>query len=486
MVLAVGILVVALVLGGLAVVDRSRGGASSPTALADRVVAALDRGDLTALVRLVEPDERVALTRLVRSWSLRLDGLGLPEKVGGGPLVDSSAALQGLDLDLTGAAPRVTAEAGDLAVVDLGDLTVRARSDPDAARGLLRVWFAYRHTGGPQDQTYDGGDLPSVGALPRLVTVERSGRWYLSVLGTLLGPDVAQGSLAGVQTVTPRPSPTPQAAVESTLRTLLDGRTRADASPLARTLDASGSDFLQLWAAEVVTTGLDRSPVPVTALSTVGGPADGSLAVVQVETLKVGDGSSLDLAGRCLEVIRERTCLQPSGYRYAGGLGSLSAFDLLGRDGSFALTAVGGPDGWRTSVPESLAAALAGYANGLTREQVLMVLNEERLDAPAGVLQTDRAEDVAFTSAGYALRTVNVEQPGLYRVVPSPDGANRASLYGPDGQPSLQPFFPNDSVYRLTPGDHTLLVWADDAFARTLEQAGGAPYEQRVEVRSVR
>jgi len=77
-VLAVGVLVVALVLGGLAVVDRFRGGASSPTALADRVVTALDEEDLGALARLVEPDERVALTRLVGSWSRRLDDLRLP------------------------------------------------------------------------------------------------------------------------------------------------------------------------------------------------------------------------------------------------------------------------------------------------------------------------------------------------------------------------------------------------------------------------
>jgi hypothetical protein len=115
-----------------------------------------------------------------------------------------------------------------------------------------------------------------------------------------------------------------------------------------------------------------------------------------------------------------------------------------------------------------------------------MVLGQERLDAPAGVLQPDRAQEVAFTSAGYASRTVRIAEPGLYRVVPSPAGGNRATLYGPDGQPSIQPFFPNDSVYRLTPGDHTLLVWADDAFARSLRQPVETPYAQRVEVRAVR
>lgn len=485
-VLAVGVVVVALVLGGLAAVDRFRGGAASPTALADRVVTALDDEDLGALVRLVEPAERAALTRLVGSWSRRLDDLTLPETVGGGPQTSTSTALDGLLLDVTGQAPQVAARSADVAVVDLGALAVRVRSDPDAARGLLRLWFAYRHVDGPQDLTYSAQNLPAFGALPRLVTVERSGRWYLSVLGTLLGPDVANGGLPDVQEVRPTPSRTSQAAVEASLRALLDGRTPADVSVLASTLDAAGADFLQLWASEVATTGLDRSPVPVTGLSTTGGAVSAGRATVRVDTIKVGDGSSLDLAGRCLEVIGDRSCLHPSGYRYSGGLGSLSTFDLLGHDGSFSLTAVQDPDGWRTSVPESLADALAAYADGLTRAQVLMVLGEERLDVPSGVLDPDRPQDVAFTSAGYALRTVRIARAGLYRVVPSPGGSTRASLYGPDGQPSLQPFFPNDSVYRLTPGDHTLVVWADDSFSRSLDQAGAAPYVQRVEVREVR
>jgi hypothetical protein len=484
--LGVGVVVVALVLGGLAAVDRLRGGASSPTALAERVITALDREDLGALARLVEPDERAALLRLGASLSDRLAGLGLPESLGGGEGGTPSHALDGLDLDLTGATPVEESRAGDVAVVGLGDLAVRVRSDPGAAHGLLRTWFAYRHTDDAQDLTYPVADLPGLGVRKRLVTVERSGRWYVSVLGTLLGPGIPKGSLADVEALAPTWSPTPQAAVETTVRTLLDGQTRHDVSDLARTLDPSGSDTVQLWAAQLAIVGLDKPPARLSALRTAAGPGDGDRAVVRLTTLKVGDGSGFDLADGCLSANGERGCLHRSGYRYAGGLGTFGAFDLLGHDGAFSLTATHGTAGWRTSLPESLADALVGYADGLTRGQVLMVLGQERLDAPAGVLQPDEAQDVAFTSAGYASRTVRVAEPGLYRVVPSPAGANRAALYGPDGQPSLQPFFPNDSVYRLTPGDHTLLLWADDAFAGSLRQPDQTPYTQRVEVRSVR
>lgn len=482
--LAVGVLVVALVLGGLSVADQFRGGASSPVDLARRVVTAVDGEDVAALARLVEPDERAALTRLSGTLARRLTDLALPTPVVG----DADAStdpLSGFAVDVSGSAPRVAAESGDVAVVDLGRLTVRVRSDPAAAHGLLRTWFAFRNVAGAQVRSYGPDDLPGLGSLPALVAVERSGRWYLSVVGTLLGPAAGGGNLPRVEALGPTWSPTPGAAVETTLRALLDGRTRTDAGPLARTLDASGSDVLQLWASEVVTTGLDRSPVPVTALTTTAGPAEGGRATVRVEALRVGDGSGLDLSGPCLRTGRERACLHPSGYRYRGGLGSLSLFELLGRDGSFSLTAVQGPDGWRTSLPESLADAVAGYAAGLTREQVLMVLAQEHLDTPSGELRANRAEDVLFTSAGYAVRTVHVGRAGLLRVVASPDGANRSTLYGPDGQPALQPFFPNDSVYRVAPGDHTLLVWADDGFTRSLDRAGGPPYAQRVEVRSV-
>lgn len=492
--LVVGVVVVALVLGGLAAVDRFRGGASSPTTLADRVLSAADREDVRGLLRLVEPDERAALVRLAGAWSARFDALDLPPAVGGGAPAATSgsqarSALAGLRLDVTGSAPTVATQSGDVAVVDLGRVAVRVRSDPDAARGLLRAWFAYRHTSTPQDRTYAGDTLPAVGALPRLVVVERSGRWYLSVLGTLLGPDVAHGPLPAVEAVTPADASDPRTAVEASVRALLDGRLRSDVSGLAATLDTSGADLLQLWASEVATTGLDRSPVTVTALSTSDGPApepaDDRRATVRVGSLRVGDGSGVGLAGRCLTVSGDRSCLHPSGYRYDGGLGSLSAFELLGRDGAFTLTAVRGAAGWRTSVPESLADALAAYADGLTREQVLMVLGEEKLDTPSGVLEPDRADEVAFTSGGYALRTVRVVRAGLYRVVPGPDGANRSTLFEPDGQPSIQPFFPNDSVYRLQPGDHTLLVWADAGFSASLDRADAAPYVQRVEVRSV-
>ena len=486
LVLAVGVLVVALVLGGLAVVDRLRGGAASPAALADRVVAALDDEDLAALGRLVEPDERRALLRLGTSLQARLADLDLPQAVVGPADAGDAGPLDGVDLDLGGASPTVVAQADDVAVVDLGGVTLRLRSDPAATRGLVRAWLAYRQVRLPQDRTLTGDRLPAVGALPRLVAVERSGRWYVSPLGTLLGPDVAGGRLPGVGAVRQVPAPDPRTAVEATVRALLDARARTDVSVLAGTLDGSGSDVLQLWASEVATISPDRSPVPVTALRTADGPAEGDRAVVRVERLTVGDGASVDLAGPCVTAYGERGCLHPSGYRYAGGIGSLAALELFGRDGAFTLTAVRRGDGWVTSLPESLADAAIGYADGLTREQSLMVLGEERLDTPGGVLPTERGTDVTFTSGGYALRTVRVTQAGLYRVVPGPDGANRSALYGPDGQPSLQPFFPNDSVYRLTPGDHTLLVWADDGFSRTLGKGGSAPYVQRVEVRPVR
>ena len=484
LVLVVGIVLVALVLGGLAAVDRFRGGAASPTALAERVVTALDHEDIGALARLVDPGERDALLRGAAAWSQRMTDLDLPATVGG-PAAGPADALDGLDLGLTGATPRVESRGGDVAVVGLGDLVVSVHTRPEAAHGLLRTWFAYRHDGQAQDLSYPVTDLP-LGVRKRLVTVERSGRWYLSVLATLLGPGIPEGSLPRIQALDPTPSPTPQAAVEATVRALLDARARHDVSALAGTLDPSGSDIVQLWAPQLTIIGLSRPFAPVGALRTSAGPIDGDRAVVRVEALRVGDGAGFDLAGECLTTNGDRTCLHPSGYRYEGGLGSFSPLELLGHDGAFSLTAVRGTGGWRTSLPDTLADALIGYADGLTRAQVLTVLNEERLDTPAGVLPPDQPQDVAFTSGGYALQTVPITRAGLYRVEPSPAGSNRAAIYDADGQPSIQPFFPNDSVYRLTPGDHTLLVWADDTFARTLDQTGRTPYVQRLEVREVR
>ena len=84
-----------------------------------------------------------------------------------------------------------------MAVVDLGDVAAAAARRPAARPAAWSGRGSPTSTVRlPQDRTLTGDQLPAVGALPRLVAVERSGRWYLSPLGTLLGPDVAGGSLA--------------------------------------------------------------------------------------------------------------------------------------------------------------------------------------------------------------------------------------------------------------------------------------------------
>ena len=154
------------------------------------------------------------------------------------------------------------------------------------------------------------------------MTVERSGRWYLSALGTLLGPDVAGGSLPSVEAVAQVPAADPRTAVEATLRALLDSRVRTDVSGLAGTLDGSGADVLQDWASEVATTVMDRSPVPVTALRTADGPATtpgrGPPGALRSGTAPARPG------GPCVTAYGERGCLRASGYRYRGGIGSLA------------------------------------------------------------------------------------------------------------------------------------------------------------------
>ncbi|WP_375387279.1 hypothetical protein [uncultured Amnibacterium sp.] len=481
LVLAVGVLAVALVLGGLTLVDRVRGGASSPTVLADEITTALDSSDLGAVVRLVEPGERAALRRVTEAWSHRLANLDLPDAVGGGR--SEGRPLDGLDLTFTQATPRVESQSGDVAVVGLPNLTLRIRSTPAAAHGLLRALFTYGRITEPQDETYPATALP-YDLPPRFVAVERSGRWYLSLFATLLGPGVAQSSTPDVRALEPTWSPTPQAAVETTIRALVGAFDHGDVGAFARTLDASSSDAVQLWASQV-SLGAASRPGAVETIRTSAVSADASRVAVRVDTLHVSGGSTLDFADGCATVRQVRACLHRSGYRYADGIPELSSFALLGHDGGFWLTAVQGGGGWRTSLPDSLADALVAYADRFTREQALAVLHRPTLDDVSGELRADVPVDVTFTSAGYALRTLHVAQTGLYRVVPSPAGLNRAAVYDADGQPAIQPFYPNDSVYQLEPGDHRVLVWADDAFSATLDRTD-APYMQRVEIRTVR
>ena len=480
LVLGVGVLAVALVLGGLTVLDRVRGGASSPSVLAERFTTALGEKDLGTLVRLVEPGERAALRRLADAWSHRLADLDLPDAVGGGS--GDAGPLDGIDLTFTGATPRLESRSGDLAVVGLPNLTVRVRSTPGDAHGLLQAWFTYRRVTTPSDLSYPASALPG-DLRPRLVVVERSGRWFVSLLATFFGPGVAAGSTADLQAVEAAAAPDPQAAVEATVRSLFDALGRRDVDPFAATLDPSGADLARLWTSQLETPGTGQDE-RLDTLRTAAGPGDGRRARVRIDALEVSGGSRFELSDGCASNPPvARACLHASGYRYADGVPELSAFALLGHDGAFWLTAVNDRDAWRTSLPDSLADALISYADDLTRAQVLALLRRPTLDQPGGSLRPDVAEDVLFSTAGYALRTLHVEHAGLYRVVPSPTGGNRAAVYDADGQPSIQPFYPNDSVYRLDVGDHQVLVWADDEFVAALDRS--TPYVQRMVVRSV-
>ena len=162
--------------------------------------------------------------------------------------------------------------------------------------------------------------------------------WYLSVLATLVGPGVAAGRPIDVQALDPVLGTDPQAAVRSTLQALLDPQVQRNATTLARTLDRSGSDVVQLWAGQLALTGLDRPSPSVTGLTTSPGPAEADRAVVRVDALRVG--SQVDVDGPCATLSGRRACLRPTPYRYAGGAGTLGAIELLGHDGAFSLTAV--------------------------------------------------------------------------------------------------------------------------------------------------
>ena len=486
---------VALVFGLLRVLDAVRDGARSPAALASGLVAALGQERLPRLLGLVDPQERPALHRLAGALNADAVRFGLSADTGAA----ESLSPDGLQLDLIDVAAQTELISDDLAALDFRRGQLRVRIEPPRTRGLLAGYLGLRRLAGPSAHTFDLGSAGPQRSGLRVLAVRRQGRWYVSPLLTLLegefGADLQATGTVGAPAPArpagrdvpeePAGSETPEQAAVALIRAAVSVRTTTDLPQLGSALDPTGAQatvrygplFLpgdepgQTWgvrtaAFDAVPDGPDRARVRVGSLTLISGDRH------------------LDVGPTCVDTGDQRRCLHRSAYRYDGHA-QVGWFDLLGLGGAFDLTAVRQDGRWRIGVADSLADAVIAGIGALSPEQGLALLQRVPLDRPSGRLVPGRAESVAFTSGGYAVLTLHVDRPGLYRVLPSPAGFQRGTVYTADGTPAVQKFFPNDDSYDLVAGDYTLLVWADTAFERILDGAVEGPYRQRVQVRRV-
>ncbi len=483
--------VAALVLSTLGVVDLVRGGTRSPQTLASALGTALDRGRLPRLLALVQPEERPALQRLSEGLSRDAQRFGLRGDAG-----PDALSLDGLRLDLTGVSARAELVSADLAVLTFDRGQVRVRTEPAKTTGVVAGYLGLRRITGPGDARVDLGSSGPAHSGWRVLAVRREGRWYVSLLMTLLERQLDAASdpttgTGGRLAVPAAPAgerggfEDPEEAAVALTRALVAVPTAADVSALAATLDSTGALAVNRYAPlffsddQPVTWGVQTAVFD----STRQGP---DRAVVRIRSLILtsADGRQVDLGPRCVAGGTRPRCLHDNTYRYDGHP-SVGWFDLLGPDGTFALTAVRQDGRWRIGLADSLADRIVAGVGALSREQALALLHRVPLTEPTAQLVPGRPRQIAFTSAGYATAALHVDRAGLYRIMPSPTGYQRGTVYAADGQPAPQKYFPNDDSYDLVGGDYTVLVWADEAFTRVLDGRVAGPYRQRVEVRRV-
>lgn len=483
------LLAVVLLLAGLTRVQRLRGGSPSPAALAAQLTVAVDAEDLGRLAGLLDPAERTAVQRLSGALTADLSRLDLP----GVDVADGSGGLTlaGAQLDLTGTRADVEQLSADVALLTFGAGQLRVRVDPSATHGLLAAYLTDRRSTTRTDRTLPLVQLGGPQRAVRVLAVRDHGRWYASLLLSLLERDLGPGSSDSAPARGALPpvgapgSSSPEAAAAALVTAATEAYDAGDPAVLASALDRTGAIAAALYGPALTGSTLAHAHWRVDRATFRSIPQGPGRAVVQVEGVALSSPSrTITATPRCITEPTGRHCLTASGYRYPGSPGS-GAFELLGRGGALGLSTVPDDQGWHVGVADSVADAIVAYAGGLTREQGLALLGRARLDAPRTRLVPDRAGSVAFTSAGYAVADLHIDRAGLYRLLPSPAGFHRGSVYQPDGTPAQQKFYPNDDSYQLAPGDYTVLLWADDDFAATLRNPD-RPYVQRVEFRRVR
>lgn len=165
----VGFLAIRFLLGGSDV-----GGASSPEAVVEEMVAAINAQDALAVVDLMAPDELDGVDQLVEDGAQYIDDLGLDSLVGD----DDDRSDFGLAIDIEADRIDVSMEGDDAAIVSFevsGD--IEATGDE-----------AVRETIGDDEISFDSRDLddsfPTRSGDIEVIVVKLDGKWYLSPMLT--------------------------------------------------------------------------------------------------------------------------------------------------------------------------------------------------------------------------------------------------------------------------------------------------------------
>ncbi len=500
---AVGVLAVATV--GVFVVRAvtgSGGGASSPEAAIEDLLAALEEEDPVAALAAMDPDEVEALGDVYESAADRATAIGFaPDTT---TLGGADIALSGVTYDVEeigDGVSKVTISDGeaDLTVTtgDLGDPTEPGLERPaavddeepdDRIDGELTV----------DDLVVtneDGDDEID----PFVVTVRRGGGWYVSPLYT-----AAQYAVEALGLDAPT-LPPPDAGEgaddpEAAVRDLLVGAGDVDGEAIGDLAAGATGDAVRAYSGaleELVGRAGEDTSADIDVLETdVSDRAAGGqrVTVTRLEgTLSYTDEDGDD---QVAEVTWDGTCLDVDVRRQddEGSSGSMTDGDQEGRvatsdlcltDGwegfgidSLSVVAVEEDGSWRIDPLATLTDYAAAIVPELDGDTILRVLDYPELAEPAASVAVGSPTEVDLNEAGYAVVTLDVEAgQGFTISTELEDGVDdelQAFLVTPDGE--------YESAFSLVEPDESgqyVLVLAKDGFSPSTASVRVSPLVRR-------
>ena len=381
-------LVVALVIGGIFwIKGRNDGGADSPRAAVLQFLAAAENNDAFAAAKLLDPAERSGVTRVLDNAHDTAEKSSYQH--GGG----RNGLLQGVHIAADNVQTTVDDIRSDLARVTFTGGQITLGFDPAQANAGLRDLFRDKDS---TERTWTARDLTSRSSSGErlqaaVMTVKRSGRWYISVLYSYLDGAARAEDRPPVD---PGPIDTesyssPEAAAQGFLDGVVATVTSARIMPVAKTLSPEAGALLATYR-PLLEHGMEPHTIEVLGTPKFSAKTSGSTATVTIEDMTLqdtdddGHTSKVRFHGDCITTERRTECGTAAGNPNDSLL-------LAPRTSGF--TATRGGTGWHIDPVATYLDAMANAVRDASKEEVALLL-AETFGAPKAFLRLTAQESL--------------------------------------------------------------------------------------------
>jgi len=427
--LAIGFLAIRFLLGGSDV-----GGAASPEAVVDEMVAAINAQDPLAVVDLMAPDELDGVNQLVEDGAQYIDDLGLDSLLDENTDDDSA-----IDLLVEIEADRVDVSMeGDNAAIISFELSGDIESTGNDAMS---------DTIGDDEISFDSRDLdrslPTQSGDIEVIVVKLDGKWYLSPMLTaghyiVEAAGLPSGEYDEIGGDRDPGADSPVEAVEA----LVDVINDPDADALAAALGGGEGrvalafrDAIDDAFAEI-DTGDIRYEVTVQTDDIGSGRVE--LQEIDLRVAGVfGDSATVTIEDDCLEfrdngdIVTDECLLDLLDLPTGSDLDTTLWLDTVNEDG-----------GYRVRVIPTVTDVIGRFLTVIDDRQTLLFVTDIAERDDANIVEPGSDIEIEFDGQLYAVNEFEIEEGEVYNVTANDD--TRIELFVDTEFGSLEPLFGND------------------------------------------